>query len=27
VAVEPLFKPLHEDPRWKPFVKKMGLVD
>jgi hypothetical protein len=27
VRVEPGFKPLHGDPRWRPFLKKMRLVD
>jgi adenylate cyclase len=25
-ATDPWFPPLHGDPRWLPFVQKMGLV-
>jgi len=27
VACEPIFQPLHADPRWVPFLRKMGLAD
>jgi hypothetical protein len=25
IAVEPLFKPLHDDPRWLPFLESIGM--
>jgi hypothetical protein len=27
VKLQPLLRNLHGDPRWKPFLKKMGLAD
>jgi tetratricopeptide (TPR) repeat protein len=27
VKVEPVFRNLHNDPRWLPFLRKMGLTD
>lgn len=26
MKVDPLLRSLHDDPRWQPFLKKMGLV-
>src|SRR4030095_8095028 len=27
LACEPVFRPLHSDPRWMPCLRKMGLAD
>jgi len=27
MKIDPLLQRLHDDPRWQPFLKKMGLAD